>query len=282
MRNHGTRFELVRMQPHDHIGWVFAGRDQFAALAGPFLAEGVALGQRLMYVAEDPEPEQLAGLVDVVDPDLLQVASIAEVYGASGLVDAPRQRAVFGEALAQALTEGYRGIRVAADNTPLVSDAERFAAWLRWEITADRFMAEKPVTGLCAFDRERVDVDRLRHLATLHPLFSAASFTPQFRLFADGNALCVEGEMDCFAVDQLWLALEHLPSKIEVVIDLAKTTFLSHRVLSGLGRLADANVDVTICGGPVPIREFRAVVESPKEHLHFVDTWPNNDILPGI
>jgi hypothetical protein len=40
MRHHGTRFELVGMQPHDHIGWVFSGPDQFAALAGRPVRDG--------------------------------------------------------------------------------------------------------------------------------------------------------------------------------------------------------------------------------------------------
>lgn len=271
MRNHGTCFELLRMRPHDHIGWVFAGPDQFATLASPFLAEGVALGERLLYVAEDPDPRALAGLADLVGGGGLQIASIAEVYGPSGIVDAPSQRATFAEALTQALAEGYSGIRVAADNTSLVMDSERLDAWIRWEIVADHFMSQNRVTGLCAFNRERVDVDRLRHLATLHPLFSATSFTPQFRLFADGDTLRIEGEVDSSAVDQLWLALENLPPKTGVTIDLAKTTLMSHRVLAGLGRLSDAGVDVTICGTPATIREICAAMGPSKEQFSFVN-----------
>jgi hypothetical protein len=63
--------------------------------------------------------------------------------------------------------------------------------------------SENQVTGLCAFDQEKVNVDRLRHLATLHPLSSAAIPVPQFRLFAESGNLSVEGELDSFAVSQL-------------------------------------------------------------------------------
>jgi len=51
-----------------------------------------------MYVAADPCPAALAALARVVGPHALQVASIAEMYGASGVVDAPRQRATFAAA----------------------------------------------------------------------------------------------------------------------------------------------------------------------------------------
>jgi MEDS: MEthanogen/methylotroph, DcmR Sensory domain len=210
MRRHGTRFECLRMRPHDHIGWTFAGPAEFAILARPFLAEGAAQGDRLMYVAADPGRAAVAALGDVAGPGGLQVASIAEVYGPSGIVNAPRQRATFAVALAQALADGYRGIRVAADNTPLVTDQARLEAWIQWEVVADRFMSEHQVTGLCAFDRTQVNVDRLRHLATLHPLSPAASPVPQFRLFADAGELCVEGEIDSFALSQLRRALNAL------------------------------------------------------------------------
>jgi len=99
----------------------------------------------------------------------LQFVRVAEIYGSSGIGHADTQRATFASALSEALRMGYSGIRVAADNTPLVTDPERLAAWIQWEHVADRFMSENPVTGLCAFDREKVDIGRLRHLATLHP-----------------------------------------------------------------------------------------------------------------
>ena len=189
------------------MAWVFTGASEFSALAAPFLAEGAALGERLIYVAEDPDPADVAGLVNVADPGALQVASISEVYGSEGIVDPAGQLATFAAALAQALADGCTGIRVAADNTRLVADEEGLQAWVRWEIVADRFIAENQFTGLCAFNQESVDINRLRHLATLHPLSSASSPVPQFRLFSDAGMLCVEGQVDSFAVTQLWLAL---------------------------------------------------------------------------
>jgi len=105
MRTHGTRFECMRMRPHDHIGWVFTGPGGFAALATPFLAEGAVRGEKLVYVTEEPSPAA-AGLAEVVGWDALEIVSIAEVYGASGIVDAARQRATFAQVLAEALAAG--------------------------------------------------------------------------------------------------------------------------------------------------------------------------------
>jgi hypothetical protein len=267
MRDHGTRFECLRMRPHDHIGWVFAGPAEFAALARPFLAEGAERGEKLMYVAEEPAAGALAPLDDLAGLAGLQVTSIAEVYGVSGIVDAVRQRATFSAALADALAQGYTGIRVAADNTSLVTDDKRLRAWIEWEIAADRFIAGNAVTGLCAFNRDKIDVDRLRHLATLHPLSSAASPVPQFRLFADEGELSIEGEVDSFAVSQLRLALDVLPPKTAVRVDLNSATLRGGRALAALSGLAGAGVSVTVQGQRAAIRELRAAGLMAGEHL---------------
>ena len=258
MRSHGTRFECLRLRPHDHVGWVFSGQAEFDALAGPFLAEGADRGERLIYIAADPGPAVAARLRGALGPNAVQVASIAEVYGASGIVDAAAQRATFAAALADAVAEGYSGIRVAADNTPMVTDDQRMAAWVRWEIIADRFMSENPVTGLCAFDGNKVDVNRLRHLATLHPLFPADRPVPQFRLFADDGNLCVEGRIDSFAVTELPAYLDILPPKTGVLIDLSAAALASGAALNRLGRLADAGVAVTIRGDEAALDELVA------------------------
>lgn len=267
MRSHGGRFECLRMRPHDHIGWVFDSPAGFDALALPFLAEGAALGERLMYVAADPGPGAAASLRVLSGLRAVQIASTAEIYGASGVVDAASQRATFASALADALAEGFTGIRVAADNTPLVTDDSRLASWLRWEVIADRFISENQVTGLCAFNGQQVDTNRLRHLATLHPLSSRESPVPQYRLFADAGNLYAEGYLDSSAVSQIQLALDVLPPKTGVVIDLVTATLMSRAPLAGLRQLCDADVTVTIRGEPSALDELAAAGLLSGEHL---------------
>lgn len=245
MRSRGTRVELVWMRPHDHIGWVFSGADEFAEVAGPFLKEGLELGERLMFVAANPAEEAYEQLASSFAPNDLQVASIAEVYGASGIVDAAGQQATFAAALRQAIADGYRGIRVAADNTSLVQTPRRLAAWMHWELVADRFMSDNNVTGLCGFDRMAVDVDTLRHLVTLHPLSSAAEPVPQFRLFVDTGGLCLEGDVDNLAIDYLHRALSVLPKGTPAVVDVTRARPRDYAVKTGLGQLADAGVLLT-------------------------------------
>jgi hypothetical protein len=104
-------------------------------------------------------------------------------------------------------------------------------------------MAETRVTGLCGFDRTAVNVDTLRHLVTLHPMSSAAEPQPQFRLFVDTGGLCLEGDIDDFAMGHLQRALDILPKGTPAVVDVARAQTRSVR--GELKQLADAGVLVT-------------------------------------
>lgn len=272
MRNRGPRFSWVRIKPHDHVGWIFSGPGEFAALAEPFLVEGALRNERLMYVAEDPDITMFGEWTEGLHPGALTAASVAEVYGESGIVDAAQQRATFARVLAEALAEGYSGIRVAADNTPLVLDQERMEAWLRWEIVADHFMSENPVTGLCAFDSGQVDVNALRHLATVHPVWPAEGPGSQYRLFSQDSALWLEGEVDSSAVRQASLALEHLPPKTDVVVDLSDTAIVTKEALSALRQLCETGVAVTVRGATEIVQRLGQSVGVPAQTFSWAET----------
>lgn len=272
MRNHGSRFEPLRMKPHDHICWVFSGSGEFAVLAESFLAEGASLNERLMYVAEDPDVSGFGEWVAALYPGTLTTASVAEVYGASGIVDAPRQRATFAQVLTEALAGGYNGIRVAADNTPLVLDQERLESWVHWEIVADHFMSENQVTGLCAFDGGRVDLNTLRNLETLHPLSMAERPKPPFRLFNDEGILRLEGEVSSRAVGQLSLALQHLSPTTHVAVDLATTETVTKDALSELRRLCETGVTVTVQGATEIVQRLGQSVGLPVRNFSWAAT----------
>jgi hypothetical protein len=266
-RERGVRFESLRMRPHDHIGWVFQGRSEFAALAAPYLAEGAALGERLMYIAEDPRPEDTAHLATIVDRGQLRVASIAETYGPGGIVDPVRQIATFVDELDVAMAAGYTGVRVAADNTSLVSDEKQMKAWIQWEIIADHTVAGRQFTGLCGFNKEKVGSAQLHQIAAVHPLSSASGPVPNYRLFSDGQCMHIEGRVDSSAITQLWLALEALPVRADVVVDLGTTRLMGPGVLAGLTQLCDCGIGVTIRGERAAIAELKESLTQPSSRL---------------
>jgi hypothetical protein len=260
------------MRPHDHIGWVFEGRSEFAALAVSYLAEGAALGERLMYIAEDPRPDDTAHLGTIVDPNQLRIFSVAETYGPSMIVDPLRQLTTFMDELDAARAAGYTGLRVAADNTSLVRDDKQMKAWIQWEVTADHTVAGEQFTALCGFNKEKVGGIQLHQIAAVHPLSSASGPVPDYRLFSDGQAMHIEGRVDSYAITQLWLALETLPVRADVVVDLGTARLMGPGVLAGLTQLCGCGIGVTIRGERAAITELRDSLTEPSGRLVLEET----------
>lgn len=145
-------------RPARHLGWVYSGPAQLEGRASTFLAEGIGRGERLIFVADNPNVKQWpAAFLQRGD---LRILSTCEIYGKHRIVDAAAVRARCEAQLAEALRDGYTGLRV--------DGPERLAAWMRWEAEVERFIAGNPVTGLCAFDRSRTDAEVLRKVVGLH------------------------------------------------------------------------------------------------------------------
>lgn len=151
--------------PIGHGGWLFAGRAAFEGGAASFLAEGARRGERVLFVAEDPVARRWPG--ELVADGILVLASLDDVYGPLRDGDLGRQQVAIAGALAEAHRDGFVGLRIVADNTSMaLDDLER---WLAWEEVADALMAERPVTGLCAFDRDRLAGAAIEVLTARHP-----------------------------------------------------------------------------------------------------------------
>ena len=152
--------------PTGHSGWLFDGVARFEGAATSFLAEGAARKERLMFVADDPDsnlwPQRL------LQEGALLIASAIEIYGPDRTVIPASRCQTLASTLAEALRDEYEGLRVAADNSSVIAGPERVVAWMRWEELADIFMAENPVTSLCAFDRTRADNPSLARVRGAH------------------------------------------------------------------------------------------------------------------
>lgn len=215
----------------DHACWAYRGDADRAATASAWLAEGRRLGQRCLYVADlDREGllRDLASMPDVpgaLDSGALVVFPSSELYDLSGPIDAQAQLCIYAPAVTEALASGYTGLRVAADITPLVADASRRPAHLRWEQYADRYIAENPLAPLCMYDVARVA--NLDAIACVHPLQGPAD--PLFSLYALGRTTAsLAGEVDASIADTLAEMLRAMPDT-DTSIDVSQLSFVDGR-----------------------------------------------------
>src|SRR4051812_49512009 len=98
------------------------GSDDLYALATAVLAQGARRNEKLMFIAEDPDPGRLQGVGDLdalLTGGQLELAPVDAVYDGSSAFNQTTQLATFKGGLPDALPPGYTGIRGIAANTPL-------------------------------------------------------------------------------------------------------------------------------------------------------------------
>jgi anti-anti-sigma regulatory factor len=268
MRRQAVVTEPVGLRRHDHVAVMGDGPGALDALARTVF--GDSTGERLMFVADDPSPTRLAGLPgleQLLATGMLQLAKTAEVYGSWDEFDAEAQLAVFTDALDTALAEGFTGLRVVADNTPLAESGD-LSRWLAWEQLTDRFQDQREVIGVCFFDRTRLGHARVQELLAVHPLVITTDI-PLFRVFADGDALRIVGEIDNLSRDRLERLLATTPRSDEVLLDLAECSFIDHQTVLALAAHAGDTRSVVIRNAQPSVRLLWDLIGRPNERVRF-------------
>jgi hypothetical protein len=197
---------------HAHVCWSYDDKAEFQRRAREFLAEGLALGQRVCHVNDHCRPDA------VLEPE----AQVAE----------------YAAATEQALADGFAGLRVAVDVTALVWQPAQIDAVARYEHLIEQYMVTHPFAALCGYNRAELGEQTVAQLACMHPN-TTRDATP-FRLYGSTDAGCsaeLAGELDLLSAELFPTALRRAnprPHRGRVVLDAAKVGFMDHRSLIAL------------------------------------------------
>jgi anti-anti-sigma regulatory factor len=229
-----------------------------------FLADGLELGQRLLYVGAGGvvklrrELAELPGVEDLLGDGTLRIMPLESIYEMGRPIDAMAQLTMYAAATETALSDGFTGLRVAADVTPLVTDPALWPDHTRWETIADRYMAKNPMAALCCYDRRELPDAILADLSCVHRSSNEPAHVAPFRLYAGRDGLSLAGEIDCFSADSLRRLLRLAsPPRGDLVLELDELDFIDHHgvlALADHGReLESQGRSLTALGAP---REF--------------------------
>lgn len=243
MRRDGYVPTAAGLGLHGHACWVYGEDSEYREAALAFLTDGIDLGQRLMYVAAGTvaklrdDLEGLPAIDALLASGGLRIMPLENAYEVGSPVDPATQLTVYSAATSTALVDGYTGLRVVAEVTPLVADPELWTAHTQWESVADRYMAKNPMAALCCYDR-RVLQDRIcNDLACVHRTSNRPVSLAPFRLYAGREGLSIGGEVDSFSAGDLRRLLETAtPPGSDLVLELDQLDFIDHH---GLLAIAD-------------------------------------------
>jgi anti-anti-sigma factor len=232
----------------DHICWVYHDTSSFAAVAGRFLGDGLARGERLLFVGDAQgidalrQPDTpLPGVDALVAGGVLELVAVEGAYR-TGHFDVDRQLEFYDAVTRRAVDDGYTGLRVVADVTPLAAHGTGQADLVRWEHLADEFFASGPgMSAMCAYRRSGVTPEVLAAAAAVHPQVHAPDDVPPFRLWFDDGGLALAGTLDAFDADALLQVLlaSHVAGPV-VRLDLSRVEFVDAAGCRALARWSQA------------------------------------------
>lgn len=111
---------------HDHMCWVYENPDDLRGGVREFLAEGLALDQRVYYIAPGDlqmlaeNLDDLAGFTEALQRGAAELFSLESTYPVGTVIEPDAQIQTYAVATQQALAAGFTGLRVAAEVTSLV------------------------------------------------------------------------------------------------------------------------------------------------------------------
>ena len=223
--------DRVDAAERDHVCWAYNDAAALVDRAHDFLAAGIAAGDQVWYVAEAPVP----ALAERLRAPAFRFVALDSAYAARQPVEPAIRVSAYRAATERAMADGFHGLRVAADVTPLVRSAADLEAFARYEHLVDRYMTTAPLTGMCAYDRSVLGDRAIAELACLHPLTNAPEVL--FRLHAGTGATVLAGELDPSNTDVFAAALERADPPVvsgEIALDATHLTFIDHRALVAL------------------------------------------------
>lgn len=237
--------------PGDHVCWVFDSDDDLRTATVIFLDDGLRRGESLLYVGdardEDALQSQLAMLGDVdqlIADGVLRVQPARALYAPAGRAEPVAQVEAYRVMTDEAVSSGQTGLRVAADATSLVTDEEQRRAFMAYEIAVDRYIANAPMTAMCAYDHRALG-GAVADLACVHRRWRTpdASSDPRFSLYAVGQRLIISGDIDISNSARLATALDAAaiatPSA-DLEIDLTGLSFIDLKGVAVLVEFARA------------------------------------------
>ncbi|MCF6508963.1 STAS domain-containing protein [Blastococcus sp. MG754426] len=217
MRVHGSVRAVPPPRARDHVCWLYRDGDELDAAVLASARGGLGRGERLLAVGERVVAAvhraggALGGVDALVADGTLRLLPLQDAYAGAGSFDAGRQRQFYDRATRAARAEGYRGLRVLADVSPLAADPATRAELARWEHVADEYIAQGPgMSALCAYDAT-LPAAALDAVTAVHPQVHAPSAPPAFRAFFDRDRVVVAGDVDLVGAERLSRVLAGSP-----------------------------------------------------------------------
>ena len=251
---HRASADLCSLEPGTHL-CALESEVHLDRIAATFVGQGLAAGDRLLYVAPDEHVDTLLRMLppsvharDALDSGQLLVSSFADAYGVRRPDDLGTIAEGFRAAAGEARKSGFPALRVAArmdELEPFLGSIDEVVLWERMATTLQR---ELGVSSVCLYDSGLLDHGHGALIAREHAGMAPDLDDPPIATFLAVDepwGLRVSGELDVSNRDLLHrTVLSRAQVSPRVRLDLGGLTFADvgavHRLRSVAAALPDS------------------------------------------
>ncbi len=169
--------QIAQLKQGDHICPIYETPEQQMATALPFIRAGLARGERCLYVADESSFDQLCAALAAAGVDVeperrrgaLQLVTQRDAYLISGVFDPDEMIRYVHATEAQALADGYTGLRRGRDDVAL-GQAIGNHRLIEYEALLNRALPGSHTVMLCQYNRRRFPPAVIYDVLRTHPV----------------------------------------------------------------------------------------------------------------
>jgi PAS domain S-box-containing protein len=170
--------KLKSLKPGDHLCCIYGTDDEHRALLTPFLARGLNLGEKVVYIVDvRPAEEVLAYLREAgmeidgyLETGQLKLLAAADTYMRVGVFDPDVMISLLREETELALAEGYSALRVTGEMTWALRGLPGSERLIEYEARLNEFFPRHRCLAICQYDMRRFVPALLLDVLTTHPI----------------------------------------------------------------------------------------------------------------
>ncbi len=168
---------ISRLGAGDHLCCIYRDRSEQMGIVVPYLVHGLQNNERCLYIIDESTREEVFHAFGEVGVALnthtasgqFLLLTKAEAYLKEGNFDPDRMIATLKQVEANALKEGYAGLRITGEMTWIFSGLPGVEGLIEYESKLNLFFPSSKSTAICQYHEARFDPDILIDVIHTHP-----------------------------------------------------------------------------------------------------------------
>lgn len=160
----------------EHICSIYKNKDQQFSQTIPFVMEGLFNNHKCVYVIHENSRDEVIGefasrgfqLEKYLSSKQLIIYTVNETYLKEGYFEPNKLIELIGSLEADALKEGYKGIRGIGEMSWVIGDAENHKKLIDYEVKLNDFTKDRNIILLCQYIEDKFSNEILNNVIRSH------------------------------------------------------------------------------------------------------------------